>query len=1127
MNKDFIFLLRYLLDSMKEREKKHIMDKVEKRHEEKQRNLDVYKEKLTKQALERKAREQITATKTVIENEDRDTNVLNAEVVNGNCFECDKHGTDCSISDDIDTQINSGAADEDALATQANGCIITEITQSQQLREALKSTLLSGNDESCLRESSPLRTNSPVDGIPELISSRQIIHNGKNPELGAEADGISQEDDDHFTWQPDLCNDDDDLDNDQLVQAALLDSYHSSFTEMDGSIEKNRKRKSDCEPDHSETFEHLKSARESSHNSCDSRNSLPDVCFASPANTCDTSVNTTLPNLISRAVVGSPALASTTGSTSPASDDTSDSGISIQDDLAHSNIDTTSTVGGVTEEEDMEDEEENEEATEGHLSEEPQSSVMEDEEAMEVDDMELIEDDSQDYSTADDSQATLVEKIFGGKTVRLTHCLNCQTISEIFDNFFDFKLSFEDCTRDSRDIVGLDGLIRHTLKKQDLVGSEQYYCEVCEGKQDAEIHTAVVKAPEFLILSQNRFIYDSVEKQESKIMTRVEFEEELQLPVWKLSELRRCVSAPRSYVVSDFTLNASSNFSSATQVLSSNSTVDTSTSMKNNTENTLELESLGDEYMYEDEPSSSVPQTVVYGSKPCSVTEPLLNNVSSSKPCSVTESSLNNVSISKPFSVTESSLNNVSISKPCSVTESSLNNVSSLCNPESQTEDQGYTPDTPPHSPDKHASKSSGTNKKGFWSVNSSTVCTSSSEVASSSPEDNTLLIINKTLNTKFPLNDISNNDKIFDPNNSLNLPFNTKHSSSLRSVNNSSNCINESLELPRSCHSMAGFTITSALQSSSNSLSSENSTLRCNEKECYSNSVFPTELDATNSHAIHSDLSSNVSSGNVESSFAVPSGVEEPNSIDEDWHMNGSENVAAVFCSSVNSEAIDSNIEEADLSCSGINQSNTDLNTDKELNVDINKSVDNFTDSALNSSTGFSSLGLNNSYLCTTSGSCNPGMAFEIHSSKRQEVAAEDTGDTGISLTSLSGSQVIVDGPQTFHQEYFAGKTPTIINSGVLDILPINPSNPVVKQVTDSDSLQGDCKRERYALYGVVVHSGKMSRSGHYYCYARSSTDAVRAARSSPQHGSDDHHCYMNKINIRTLVPPFDLLQH
>lgn len=42
-----------------------------------------------------------------------------------------------------------------------------------------------------------------------------------------------------------------------------------------------------------------------------------------------------------------------------------------------------------------------------------------------------------------------------------------------------------------------------------------------------------------------------------------------------------------------------------------------------------------------------------------------------------------------------------------------------------------------------------------------------------------------------------------------------------------------------------------------------------------------------------------------------------------------------------------------------------------------------------------------------------------------------------------------------------------------------------------------------RYALYAIVVHSGHNSRAGHYYCYSRSSTDAVRAALNDVRVGS------------------------
>ncbi|XP_018027567.1 uncharacterized protein LOC108682838 [Hyalella azteca] len=214
-----------------------------------------------------------------------------------------------------------------------------------------------------------------------------------------------------------------------------------------------------------------------------------------------------------------------------ASDDNSDSGISIQDDLANSGLDTASTVGGVTEEEVDVDEElmetlpsAEDEAAPGPLCEEV---------------------DSVDEHSSDALQ-TLVENIFGGRTVRLTHCLKCHCISENYDDSLDLKVSFEDCPEKRNSIVSLDILISHSLKKQELSGSEQYFCETCDSKQDAEIHTAIVKAPEFLILAQNRFIYNSSTNEESKILTRVDFEDHLEVPVWDVASLKECIrSAPQ------------------------------------------------------------------------------------------------------------------------------------------------------------------------------------------------------------------------------------------------------------------------------------------------------------------------------------------------------------------------------------------------------------------------------------------------------------------------------------------------------------------------------------------------------------------------------------------------------
>ncbi|KAF2360060.1 Peptidase C19 ubiquitin carboxyl-terminal hydrolase [Trinorchestia longiramus] len=217
-----------------------------------------------------------------------------------------------------------------------------------------------------------------------------------------------------------------------------------------------------------------------------------------------------------------------------ASDDNSDSGISIQDDLANSVMDTASTVGGVTEEEEVEGDEELTEI----------SQVAVDEGVVNRDENSPCAPHEDPISSHQkEERETFVEKTFGGRSVRLTHCLNCNCVSENYDDSLDLKVSFEDCAGKSDDLVSLDKLIRHSLKKQELVGSEQYFCGACDSKQDAEIHTAIVKAPEFLILAQNRFIYNSSTNEENKILTQVDFEDHLELPVWDISRLKDHIRA--------------------------------------------------------------------------------------------------------------------------------------------------------------------------------------------------------------------------------------------------------------------------------------------------------------------------------------------------------------------------------------------------------------------------------------------------------------------------------------------------------------------------------------------------------------------------------------------------------
>ncbi|XP_045582441.2 ubiquitin carboxyl-terminal hydrolase 38 isoform X1 [Procambarus clarkii] len=146
---------------------------------------------------------------------------------------------------------------------------------------------------------------------------------------------------------------------------------------------------------------------------------------------------------------------------------------------------------------------------------------------------------------------SLVHKVFGGKLATCIKCLQCKTESIHKDVFTDIHLAFQDSDRFNADgaprrnpdrlckqkhqenptDLSIEDLITSYLTSERLTGENQYECERCGGKQDAERSIQILEPPEHLILTQLRFYYDTARGQRQKVFTNVEFGEELLLPI--------------------------------------------------------------------------------------------------------------------------------------------------------------------------------------------------------------------------------------------------------------------------------------------------------------------------------------------------------------------------------------------------------------------------------------------------------------------------------------------------------------------------------------------------------------------------------------------------------------------
>lgn len=124
-----------------------------------------------------------------------------------------------------------------------------------------------------------------------------------------------------------------------------------------------------------------------------------------------------------------------------------------------------------------------------------------------------------------ESNNTIVQQSFGGKTMTVATCNSCGNKSERIDKFRDIPLSFPSSSNDH----SVTSLLDYYLQPEKLCGDNQYHCEKCKGLTDGQRQTHIIEAPPRLILTVKHFGYDSVSQQKTKLLHRVKLEDFIQL----------------------------------------------------------------------------------------------------------------------------------------------------------------------------------------------------------------------------------------------------------------------------------------------------------------------------------------------------------------------------------------------------------------------------------------------------------------------------------------------------------------------------------------------------------------------------------------------------------------------
>lgn len=114
----------------------------------------------------------------------------------------------------------------------------------------------------------------------------------------------------------------------------------------------------------------------------------------------------------------------------------------------------------------------------------------------------------------------VIQGQFSGLYEYRTECLTCHAVTECPAMFYELDLNIQG----NKD---LKKCIQEFLKEEMLTGENQYYCDKCQGKQDAVRCIKLKKLPPTLSLQLLRFVYDCSTHQRHKLSTNLTFPDQL------------------------------------------------------------------------------------------------------------------------------------------------------------------------------------------------------------------------------------------------------------------------------------------------------------------------------------------------------------------------------------------------------------------------------------------------------------------------------------------------------------------------------------------------------------------------------------------------------------------------
>ncbi|XP_071553008.1 LOW QUALITY PROTEIN: uncharacterized protein [Panulirus ornatus] len=649
---------------------------------------------------------------------------------------------------------------------------------------------------------------------------------------------------------------------------------------------------------------------------------------------------------------------------------------------------------------------------------------------------EVVTENSNNEDSENEYFVSLVHKVFGGKLATCIKCLQCKTESIHKDVFTDIHLAFQDtdrynaasairrnpdrmCRRKHQQNpadLSIEDMITSYLTSERLTGENQYECERCGGKQDAERSIQILEPPEHLILTQLRFYYDTARSQRQKVFTNVEFGEELLLPI-KYST--------QGFLGDDVTNRCEGSAGGVTEVSAVADENRRPTGEPAETTSGLNSLASSTSSRHISQPSVSVSGGTNVGAS-CS-TYSDRNSQCHCDAISGMYSHGNSSTYNGNGEEASCSSYTGSISQPtgssvqvtCSSSEASCSNTSQA--------------------------KCSGSNSQPASS--SVQVTSSSSQASSSSPRatSNNLQASSSTSQASCSILHATSN----------NLQATSSTSQASRSI----------------------------LHATSNSLQTSSST---SQASCSILHATSTTSQASCSTSEEHCSSSQASS----SSYRSTEGSSKAGRKSSDSTSSGAE---ATFSSSSGTEAISSSLQAA-------SSSSCDCSSSQRGSVSGSKDSSHNGRSVSNISSSYSASQPSCSY--STDFNSEASCSYSSSDSSQTDFVNTVVDDSHL----FSGNSLPCDDQWSNQQspQPSCSYTPTTN-------LPKEDSveYPISSGSSDCMTSKDECEEEqevtyaRYALYGVVVHSGFSSEGGHYYCYARNSSIASLPESARERYGA------------------------